>query len=101
MASSCSSLFTRPTSAWTWLAPYVHLDRVRVHHSPVNLGKGWSVRIGFSFATGDLITIQDADLELDPAEYRQLIQPILDGSADVVYGSRFFGKGKKGKLTFW
>lgn len=83
------------------LAPYENVDGVRVHHSPVNLGKGSSVRIGFSFASGDLVTIQDADLELDPAEYKQLIQPIVDGSADVVYGSRFAGKGRKGKLTFW
>lgn len=83
------------------LAPYEKMAGVRVHHSPVNLGKGSSVRIGFSFATGDLITIQDADLELDPAEYKNLIVPILDGSADVVYGSRFAGKGKQGKLSFW
>jgi glycosyltransferase involved in cell wall biosynthesis len=83
------------------LAPYEKLDGVRVHHSPVNLGKGSSVRIGFSFASGDIITIQDADLELDPAEYKQLIKPILDGSADVVYGSRFAGKGRQGKLSFW
>ncbi len=83
------------------LARYEQLPGVRVHHSPVNLGKGSSVRIGFSFASGDIITIQDADLELDPAEYKHLIQPILDGSADVVYGSRFAGKGRKGKLTFW
>ena len=83
------------------LGPYEKLDDVRVHHSPVNLGKGSSVRIGFSFARGDIITIQDADLELDPAEYRELIKPILDGSADVVYGSRFAGKGRQGKLTFW
>lgn len=83
------------------LARFETLDGVRVHHSPVNLGKGSSVRIGFSFATGDIITIQDADLELDPAEYKHLIQPILDGSADVVYGSRFVGKGRQGKLTFW
>jgi len=83
------------------LAAYESVPGVRVHHSPVNLGKGSSVRIGFSFATGDIITIQDADLELDPAEYKHLIQPILDGSADVVYGSRFAGKGKQGKLSFW
>jgi dolichol-phosphate mannosyltransferase len=83
------------------LAPYERIAGVRVHHSPVNLGKGSSVRIGFSFASGDIITIQDADLELDPGEYKQLILPILDGSADVVYGSRFAGKGRKGKLSFW
>ena len=74
---------------------------IRVHHSPVNLGKGASVRIGFSYATGDIITIQDADLELDPIEYKRLIQPILDGSADVVYGSRFLDSGKRGTLLFY
>ena len=74
---------------------------VRVHHSPVNLGKGASVRIGFSYATGEIVTIQDADLELDPGEYVRLIQPLLDGSADVVYGSRFLDAGKKGTLTFY
>jgi glycosyltransferase involved in cell wall biosynthesis len=83
------------------LRPFEDVDGVRVHHSPVNLGKGSSVRIGFSFASGDVVTIQDADLELDPAEYKQLIKPILDGSADVVYGSRFAGKGRQGKLSFW
>ncbi len=83
------------------LAAYENVPGVRVHHSPVNLGKGSSVRIGFSFASGDIVTIQDADLELDPAEYKELIKPILDGSADVVYGSRFVGKGRQGKLSFW
>ena len=74
---------------------------VTVHHSPVNLGKGASVRIGFSYATGEIVTIQDADLELDPNEYVRLIQPLVDGSADVVYGSRFLDSGKKGTLTFY
>ncbi len=83
------------------LAPYEKMDGVRVHHSPVNLGKGASVRIGFSFARGDLVVIQDADLELDPEEYHQLVQPILAGEADVVYGSRFLGAGRRGKLSFY
>ena len=74
---------------------------VRVHHSPVNLGKGASVRIGFSFASGDLVTIQDADLELDPIEFKELVRPILDGEADVVYGSRFLAGGRKGRLSFY
>jgi glycosyltransferase involved in cell wall biosynthesis len=74
---------------------------VRVHHSPVNLGKGSSVRIGFSYASGDIVTIQDADLELDPTEYIKLLRPILDGEADVVYGSRFLDAGKRGTLLFY
>ena len=74
---------------------------LRVHHSPVNLGKGASVRIGFSYASGDVITIQDADLELDPIEYTRLIKPIIDGQADVVYGSRFLDAGKRGTLLFY
>jgi dolichol-phosphate mannosyltransferase len=83
------------------LAPYDNVPGIRVHHSPVNLGKGASVRIGFSYAEGDIVTIQDADLELDPSEYHELIKPILDDTADVVYGSRFLGTGRKGKLSFY
>ena len=63
--------------------------RIRVQHSPINLGKGAAVRLGLSVATGDILLIQDADLELDPGEYGALLQPILDGQADIVYGSRF------------
>jgi glycosyltransferase involved in cell wall biosynthesis len=62
---------------------------VHVYHSPINLGKGAAVRMGLAFATGDILLVQDADLELDPNEYTQLIAPLLDGRADVVYGSRF------------
>jgi glycosyltransferase involved in cell wall biosynthesis len=83
------------------LARFEDVPGVRVHHSPVNLGKGSSVRIGFSYATGDIVTIQDADLELDPNEYHALIAPIVEGRADVVFGSRFLGKGRKGKLSFY
>jgi glycosyltransferase involved in cell wall biosynthesis len=83
------------------LARYENVPGIRVHHSPVNLGKGASLRIGFKFATGDIITIQDADLELDPREFTHLVEPILDGSADVVYGSRFLEGGVKGRLTFY
>jgi glycosyltransferase involved in cell wall biosynthesis len=72
-----------------------------VHHNRVNLGKGSSVRLGFSYATGDLVTIQDADLELDPAEYKRLIVPIVEGRADVVYGSRFLEGGRRGSLPFY
>jgi glycosyltransferase involved in cell wall biosynthesis len=62
---------------------------VHVYHSPINLGKGAAVRMGLAVATGDVLLIQDADLELDPAEYTRLLVPILEGRADVVYGSRF------------
>jgi glycosyltransferase involved in cell wall biosynthesis len=82
------------------LAPFEGSE-IRVHHSPVNLGKGASVRIGFSYATGDVVTIQDADLELDPIEYKHLIRPIVEGTADVVYGSRFLSTGKRGTLLFY
>jgi len=63
--------------------------RVKSYDSPINLGKGAAVRLGLAFATGDILLVQDADLELDPNEYGRLLAPILDGRADVVYGSRF------------
>lgn len=66
-------------------------DLVRVHHSPVNCGKGTSVRIGLKMATGEFTLIQDADLEYDPQDYLLLLDPLLSGRADVVYGSRFLG----------
>ncbi len=65
--------------------------QVRAMHSPINLGKGAAVRIGFKYATGELLIIQDADLELDPGEYTRLLAPILAGTSEVVYGSRFAG----------
>ena len=65
---------------------------VKVHTSLINLGKGAAIRFGFEFATGDLILIQDADLELNPEEYPVLIAPIIRGETNVVYGSRFRGR---------
>jgi glycosyltransferase involved in cell wall biosynthesis len=83
------------------LAPFEDVPGITVHHSPVNLGKGASVRIGFALARGEIVVIQDADLELDPAEFLHLIRPIEEGQADVVYGSRFLGAGRRGALTFY
>lgn len=75
------------------------VDKV-VYHS-INQGKGAALRTGFKNATGDIVIIQDADLEYDPNEYSLLLQPILDGKADVVYGSRFTGHGPHRVLFFW
>jgi glycosyltransferase involved in cell wall biosynthesis len=71
-----------------------------VLYQPVNRGKGAAVRAGLAHATGAVVLIQDADLEYDPAEYPKLIQPILDGRADVVFGSRFIGERHR-VLYFW
>lgn len=67
----------------------------RLYSNPVNVGKGAAIRIGLSFAEGDVILFQDADLETDPNEYLQLLQPIFDGKTSVVYGSRFLENNRK------
>ncbi len=74
------------------------IDRVLLQ--PVNRGKGAAIRAGIREASGDIIVVQDADLEYDPAEYPRLIQPILDDKADAVFGSRFLGGGGR-VLYFW
>lgn len=75
------------------------VDQVLYH--PRNLGKGAALSTGISQATGDIVIIQDADLEYDPQEYPLVMQPIIDGKADVVYGSRFTGNGPHRVLYFW
>jgi len=74
--------------------------RIKVVLHPENRGKGAALRTGFAEATGDIVLVQDADLEYDPREYPALLAPILDGRADVVYGSRFLG-GPHRVLLFW
>jgi len=73
---------------------------VRVFYHDRNQGKGAALRTGFEGATGDIVIVQDADLEYDPREYPILLEPILDGRADIVYGSRFLG-GPHRVLFFW
>jgi len=73
---------------------------VRIVLQERNQGKGAALRTGFSHCTGDVVVVQDADLEYDPAEYPRLIQPIVEGKADVVYGSRFIGDSHR-VLYFW
>ena len=74
---------------------------IRVLYHERNKGKGAALRTGFAAASGEIVIIQDADLEYDPAEYARLLQPIVDGKADVVYGSRFMGADSHRVLYFW
>jgi glycosyltransferase involved in cell wall biosynthesis len=79
---------------------WAHEPRVRVIHHERNRGKGAALRTGFAAVRGRFTVVQDADLEYDPREYPKLLEPLLDGRADVVYGSRFLG-GPHRVLFFW
>lgn len=76
-------------------------ESFKILHKPVNQGKGAALRDGFKIATGDLVLIQDADLEYDPSDYPKLLQPLIDNKADVVFGSRFMGGEPHRVLYFW
>ena len=75
------------------------VDQIIYH--PVNRGKGAALRTGFAAATGDIVLVQDADLEYNPEDYQVLLEPLLSGKADVVFGSRFMGGRPHRVLFFW
>ena len=77
------------------------LNQIRVYFQPYNQGKGAALRTALSHVTGDIVLVQDADLEYDPEDYPTLLEPIQQGLADVVYGSRFAGGGAHRVLFFW
>jgi glycosyltransferase involved in cell wall biosynthesis len=79
----------------------VELPQIKVFHHAVNQGKGAAIRTGINHVTLPYVIIQDADLEYDPAEYSKILGPIIDGRADVVFGSRFIGSDAHRVLYFW
>jgi glycosyltransferase involved in cell wall biosynthesis len=83
------------------VAKSVEDDRIRLIEQPYNMGKGAALRRGFAEATADFVIVQDADLEYDPADYGLMLEPLLNGNADVVFGSRFISNRPHRVLYFW
>lgn len=83
-----------------FIASNINTD-IKYYSHPVNKGKGAAIHTGIEYATGDYLIIQDADLEYNPEEYNILLRPMVDGSADIVYGSRFIGGKPHRILFFW
>jgi glycosyltransferase involved in cell wall biosynthesis len=77
------------------------INKIRVFFQPQNQGKGAAIKTALRHVTGDVIIVQDADLEYDPKDYPTLLEPIVSGHADVVYGTRFYGGGTHRVLFFW
>ena len=97
MVNDCSS-----DGTWNTMQELAQNDpRIRIFTHKVNQGKGAALRTGFKYVQSDIVIIQDADLEYDPDEYPKLLQPILMGKADVVFGSRFLGSGMHRVLYYW
>jgi len=92
----CSSDGTREE-----LSKYKSVSNVKALYHDHNSGKGAALRTGFDAVTGDFVIVQDADLEYDPQDYLRMLKPLLDGKADVVYGSRFIGTEPHRALFFW
>ena len=89
------------TDKTLYLIEKEYANKVKLISNNQNYGKGYCIRKGISIAKGDITLIQDADLEYDPTDYKKILTPLLDGRADVVYGSRFLGDGEKRVLYFW